>query len=102
MRPSIWYRRQPTVRWEGPAPMHSMERVLSMAANPTTAPSAIGPPEPVEIPACPADREARTHALLQAFDERVLVMDGATGTALQRLTLTAADFGGPDLEGCNE
>jgi 5-methyltetrahydrofolate--homocysteine methyltransferase len=51
---------------------------------------------------CPADREARTHALLQAFEERVLVMDGATGTALQRLDLTADDFGGPDLEGCNE
>ncbi|HET9768448.1 MAG TPA: homocysteine S-methyltransferase family protein, partial [Thermoanaerobaculia bacterium] len=29
-------------------------------------------------------------------------MDGATGTAMQRLTLTADDFGGPDLEGCNE
>ncbi|HNU83584.1 MAG TPA: homocysteine S-methyltransferase family protein, partial [Thermoanaerobaculia bacterium] len=29
-------------------------------------------------------------------------MDGATGTALQNVALTAADFGGPDLEGCNE
>jgi 5-methyltetrahydrofolate--homocysteine methyltransferase len=55
-----------------------------------------------DLPACPPDREARTAALLQAFEERVLVMDGATGTALQRLDLTAEDFGGPELEGCNE
>ena len=68
--------------------MHFMERVFSMAANPTT-PSPLGHPEPIDLPACPPDREARTHALLQAFDERVLVMDGATGTALQRLDLTA-------------
>ena len=54
------------------------------------------------LPAPPPEREARTAALLQAFEERVLVMDGATGTALQRLDLTAEDFGGPDLEGCNE
>ena len=32
----------------------------------------------------------------------VLVFDGATGTSLQDLGLTAEDFGGPDLEGCNE
>jgi 5-methyltetrahydrofolate--homocysteine methyltransferase len=54
------------------------------------------------IPACPADREARSAALLEAFEQRILVMDGATGTALQAVTLTAADFGGPELEGCNE
>ena len=59
------------------------------------------PTAPLDLP-CPPDREARTHALLQAFEERVLVMDGATGTALQRLDLTAEDFGGPELEGCNE
>ena len=32
----------------------------------------------------------------------VLVFDGATGTSLQGLDLTAEDFGGPELEGCNE
>ncbi|BEV36239.1 methionine synthase [Synechococcus sp. M16CYN] len=32
----------------------------------------------------------------------VLVFDGATGTSLQSLGLTSDDFGGPDLEGCNE
>jgi 5-methyltetrahydrofolate--homocysteine methyltransferase len=33
---------------------------------------------------------------------RILVLDGATGTAIQKETLTAADFGGEELEGCNE
>ncbi len=32
----------------------------------------------------------------------VLVFDGATGTSLQEMNLTAADFGGAALEGCNE
>ncbi|HSG41000.1 MAG TPA: homocysteine S-methyltransferase family protein, partial [Thermoanaerobaculia bacterium] len=40
--------------------------------------------------------------MLAALDQRVLVLDGATGTALQGVTLTADDFGGPELEGCNE
>ena len=39
---------------------------------------------------------------LAALRERVLVLDGATGTNLQTVGLTADDFGGPDLEGCNE
>ncbi len=34
--------------------------------------------------------------------ERILVMDGAMGTMIQARNLTAADFGGPELEGCNE
>jgi len=32
----------------------------------------------------------------------VLVFDGATGTSLQQMGLTAEDFGGAALEGCNE
>ena len=32
----------------------------------------------------------------------VLVFDGATGTSLQQMDLTADDFGGAALEGCNE
>jgi 5-methyltetrahydrofolate--homocysteine methyltransferase len=32
----------------------------------------------------------------------VLVFDGATGTSLQQMELTAVDFGGSALEGCNE
>lgn len=34
--------------------------------------------------------------------ERILVLDGAMGTAIQALHLTAEDFGGVHLEGCNE
>jgi 5-methyltetrahydrofolate--homocysteine methyltransferase len=39
---------------------------------------------------------------LDAVRERVVVFDGATGTNLQLRDLTADDFGGPSLEGCNE
>ena len=39
---------------------------------------------------------------LQALRERVLVFDGAAGTNLQLAELTLDDFGGADLEGCNE
>ncbi len=39
---------------------------------------------------------------LAAARERVVVFDGAMGTNLQLAGLTAEDFGGPDLEGCNE
>ncbi len=39
---------------------------------------------------------------LQALRERVVVFDGAMGTNLQLLGLDADDFGGPELEGCNE
>src|SRR6186713_1041638 len=49
-----------------------------------------------------ADADRRRQALDKAIAERILVLDGATGTALQALDLTAADFGGPELEGCNE
>jgi 5-methyltetrahydrofolate--homocysteine methyltransferase len=44
----------------------------------------------------------RTEELLTILAERVLVMDGATGTGFQARNLTAADFGGPEYEGCNE
>ena len=39
---------------------------------------------------------------LQALRERVVIFDGAMGTNLQLLGLEPEDFGGPDLEGCNE
>src|SRR4051812_26487792 len=41
-------------------------------------------------------------AFLDALAERVLVFDGAFGTWMQDQDLTADDFGGPVLEGCNE
>ena len=46
--------------------------------------------------------ERRRAALQQAIAERILVLDGAMGTAIQALDLTADDFGGAQLEGCNE
>lgn len=39
---------------------------------------------------------------LHSPERPVLVFDGATGTSLQQMELTAADFGGSALEGCNE
>ncbi len=47
-------------------------------------------------------REGRLARLKELLAERVLVVDGAMGTRIQALGLTADDFGAPDLEGCNE
>src|SRR6266481_5724759 len=41
-------------------------------------------------------------ALRELLSQRILVLDGAMGTMLQQRNLTAADFGGAALEGCNE
>src|SRR2546423_345591 len=46
--------------------------------------------------------EIRRQALYDALASRILVIDGAMGTMLQQRHLTDADFGGPELEGCNE
>src|SRR3954447_11588328 len=46
--------------------------------------------------------QERQQALEQILAERVLVLDGAMGTMLQQRDLTAEDFGGAALEGCNE
>ncbi|MDQ2775215.1 MAG: homocysteine S-methyltransferase family protein, partial [Acidobacteriota bacterium] len=47
-------------------------------------------------------RLERRQALEDALATRVLVLDGAMGTMLQDRHLTAEDFGGAALEGCNE
>ena len=39
---------------------------------------------------------------LHSPEHPVLVFDGATGTSLQQMDLSAEDFGGAALEGCNE
>ncbi len=44
----------------------------------------------------------RIRLLNECLAERILVLDGAMGTQLQRAGLTAEDFGGAALEGCNE
>ena len=43
-----------------------------------------------------------THPYLDAARERVVIFDGAFGTYVQSRNLSADDFGGPELEGCNE
>ncbi len=48
------------------------------------------------------DRDDRIERLKELIKERVLVVDGAMGTSIQSLDLTAEDFGGPEYEGCNE
>src|ERR1700676_3425372 len=40
--------------------------------------------------------------LRELMKDRILVLDGAMGTMLQQCNLSAADFGGAALEGCNE
>jgi 5-methyltetrahydrofolate--homocysteine methyltransferase len=39
---------------------------------------------------------------LDELSRRVLVYDGAMGTNIQRYNLSAEDFGGKSLEGCND
>jgi len=46
--------------------------------------------------------DADSDGYLSAVRDRVIVFDGATGTNLQMEDLSAEDFGGPNLEGCNE
>src|SRR3990170_980285 len=43
-----------------------------------------------------------TESYLDAVNRRVVVFDGAFGTYVQGLDLSADDFGGLSLEGCNE
>jgi len=49
-----------------------------------------------------SSQRERAEALQELLAERILVLDGATGTWMQAQNLTAEDFGGPELEGCNE
>src|ERR1022692_4506808 len=46
--------------------------------------------------------QERLRALTEVLERRILVLDGAMGTMLQQRNLTAEDFGGAALEGCNE
>lgn len=36
------------------------------------------------------------------MQEKIVIFDGAMGTSIQKYNLSAQDFGGPELEGCNE
>src|SRR5690349_16904084 len=48
------------------------------------------------------DLKESVRALRDLLSQRILVLDGAMGTMLQRRDLTVDDFGGAALEGCNE
>src|SRR6202521_6224527 len=48
------------------------------------------------------DLKESARALRDLLSQRILVLDGAIGTMLQQRNLTAEDFGGAALEGCNE
>ena len=48
------------------------------------------------------DLKESARALRDLLSQRILVLDGAMGTMLQQRNLTAEDFGGAALEGCNE
>ena len=47
-------------------------------------------------------REERTAELHEIFRERIVLFDGAMGTAIHALNLSVEDFGGPEFENCNE
>ena len=47
-------------------------------------------------------REERTAELHEIFRERIVLLDGAMGTAIHALDLPIEDFGGPEFENCNE
>ena len=44
----------------------------------------------------------RADLLREHLDNRILCLDGATGTYLQNVALTPEDFGGEEFDGCNE
>jgi len=39
---------------------------------------------------------------LNRYDKPIIIFDGGTGTSFQNLNLSSHDFGGDELEGCNE
>jgi len=49
-----------------------------------------------------SDRVDRIHQLEKYLQNRILVLDGAMGTAIQNKNLNAEDFNGAEFEGCNE
>src|SRR5438552_1220982 len=44
----------------------------------------------------------RVEEFKNLLSKRILVLDGAMGTSLQAMRLTAEDYGGPQFEGCPE
>ncbi|RME86693.1 MAG: methionine synthase, partial [Anaerolineae bacterium] len=48
------------------------------------------------------ERKYTNRRYLDALEERVLIFDGAMGTNLQKMHLTAEHFGGEQYVGCND
>ncbi len=48
------------------------------------------------------ENKTRVAKLKQALKERILILDGAMGTMIQKENLTAKDFGKEEYDGCNE
>ena len=48
------------------------------------------------------NRKYTNRRYLNALQEHVLIFDGAMGTSLQRMNLTAEHFGGERTVGCND
>lgn len=67
-------------------------------ANPAVHPDPGGPISGLNQPKARIGFLERLHSP----ERPVLVFDGATGTSLQQMDLSAEDFGGAALEGCNE
>lgn len=57
---------------------------------------------PVPLTDLPWLNQERAEALEVIANDRIVVIDGAMGTSLQDRNLSIDDFGGADLEGCNE
>jgi len=53
-------------------------------------------------PAYTGSVDGRTDSLRAALAERILLLDGATGTALEAMALGPGSYGGEALAGCNE
>ncbi|MCH7567380.1 MAG: homocysteine S-methyltransferase family protein [Nitrospirae bacterium] len=49
-----------------------------------------------------SNRADRTKLLHELLDERIVVMDGAMGTAIHQHDLPIDEFGGPAFENCSE
>lgn len=48
------------------------------------------------------ERQYYKRGYLDAIEDHVVIFDGAMGTSIQSYNLTAEDFGGQHLEGCND
>jgi len=62
----------------------------------------VKPTAPSPMARCADSTSSAFLQRLHSPERPVLVFDGGMGTSLQGHNLSAADFGGPELEGCNE